>query len=121
MGFEYCKYRPYTKRNLNLANSGGSVRLQESQYLSSSKYFHTNIEINRWEIFCEDNEESLFKKMAECKEIFDAYIRHSAKNLKSKYVKERRIGEKQRKDADDYLKAFKILHKRLKQHKSGNA
>ena len=59
--------------------------------------------------------------MAECKEIFDAYIRHSAKNLKSKYVKERRIGEKQRKDADDYLKAFKILHKRLKQHKSGNA
>ena len=97
MGF--VKYRPYFKR-ISLANSGGGI--------------------NFWEIFCEDKEQNIFEKMLLCKEQFDGLIKDSALNLKSKYVKKRRLGERQRKDADNYLKAFKILHKRLKQHRSGD-
>ena len=111
MGF--VKYRPYFKRNL--VNRDGGVKLQEQP-----KWFHTNIEINRWEIFCEDKEQNILDKMLFCKKQFDWLIKNSALNLKSKYVKERRLGEKQRKEADDYLKAFKILHKRLKQHRNGD-
>ena len=117
MGFKLYKYRPYHHNYRNFGVKGGGVRLQESQNLSSSKHFHTNIEINGWEIFCEDKEQNILDKMLFCKKQFDWLIKYSALNLKSK---ERRLGEKQRKDADDYLKAFKILHKRLKQHRNGD-